>query len=251
MEVLPSLIGPIVGQILQPALQAPMHEMLPTLVGSAVKLIGSDGGVAVKCLAPKSDSAFLTESADHNSSKYFSVGGVEPSGVDAGVESELVVLGGGGLVEEPVQRDGLQAGKLRLGSTLTEASGAVVNPKASGVDACVSSELVVGCLVCIIRLIQDPSLNGRLAKVLGFDADSGRYMVELEDGLGSKRIRRANIATEEELEGSVDSEDLVDAECVEEDESGVSGYCYHSKSIFSSLSAGGQSESLSAAPACP
>ena len=107
----------------------------------------------------------------------------------------------------------------------------------------------MGSLVGIHGLIQSPSLNGLVAKVLGYDAGSGRYKVEMEKGLGTRRVKRANISTMEELDESVDSEELddesVDAEGVEE----TTGNGCHSKFIYSRMSASSLSESLSAAPA--
>ena len=75
----------------------------------------------------------------------------------------------------------------------------------------------------------------------GFDAASGRYMIELENGHGNKRIKRCNFLTEEDFD---------DAEGVEDDVPSASGSDCHDQLNFSRISARGKSESLSAATAC-
>jgi hypothetical protein len=215
VEKLTSLVGPIVAQILQPALRASLDEMLPTLVGTAVKMIRSDSDVAV--------------------------GGVEPTGTVTRVEPTACTTSGAAAGHLTWARADITLGS--HGSSVGDggnAGGGKVKTVASSVDL-EGDDVKIGDVVGIDGLLNAPSLNGLVGRVLGFDAASGRYMVELENGHGNRRFKRHNLLTEEELD---------DAEGVEEDESGVSGNGSHDEMNFSRADAGGQSESLRAAPAC-
>ena len=86
-------------------------------------------------------------------------------------------------------------------------------------------------------LVSAAALNGLAGRVLGFDAASGRYIIEIENGHGNTRIKSCDLLTEEDLD---------DAEGVGE----MSGRGCHDDLNFSRIPAGGQSESLSADPAC-
>jgi hypothetical protein len=268
---MPGLVGSAVCQVRGPALKEAMEQNIPIMIDQALK-----------------------------------------TNLQAAEEQKCGV-GGGMLVKEPVQRDGLQAGKLRLGSTLTEASGAVVNPKASGVDACdfvnvadcydggvgaaskygdvgdgvlveepvqcdgvavgdspivlVGDGLKIGEIVCIDGPVSSPALNGCVARIHGFDAQTGRYMLDLELGKGIKKFRRANFLTEEDLDDLGGSsccsgtgchdvvkdcieEDFVDAVCVEDVVPCVSGNACLDELKFRRMIARSLSESLCAAPAC-
>mmetsp|Transcript_46221 Transcript_46221/g.122519 ORF Transcript_46221/g.122519 Transcript_46221/m.122519 type:complete len:474 (-) Transcript_46221:8-1429(-) len=64
--------------------------------------------------------------------------------------------------------------------------------------------VVVGARVRIHGIQKLPELNGRTAKVLRFDEQSGRHVVELEGGGGQKSLREENllVCTEQSHEGS-------------------------------------------------
>ena len=91
--------------------------------------------------------------------------------------------------------------------------------------------------------MSDASLNGLVAKVLGYDASSGRYKTELEKGLGSRKIKRSNIITEEECGESADGADG-------DDSLSGSGIGCHEKLNIGRVTASSLSASFGAAPAC-
>ena len=104
----------------------------------------------------------------------------------------------------------------------------------------VDLDLQIGEVVVIDGLLLAPDLNGLVGKVPGFDAASARYMIELENGKGNRRIKRCNLLTEEDLD---------DAEGVENDDSCVSGIVCRYEINIGRASAGSQGENLSAAHA--
>jgi hypothetical protein len=202
---LPSLVGPVVLQVLTASLQNALKECVPACVEEALKnrvnaTPDTQSNSHLNTRSPSPGATPDSQSINHINTRLPSPGGVNVSG---SLRPSGIGGGGGELVEEPVQWDGLQAGKLRLGSTLTEASGAVDNPKASGAVARAASEpeieLEEGMPVVIVGLVGSPELNGRSGFILGYDAASGRWKVGI-DGVAPKKIKAINLVFDEECE---------------------------------------------------
>lgn len=68
-----------------------------------------------------------------------------------------------------------------------------------------SARIAVGTLVMLEGLRGTPQLNGKRGKVLRFDAAAGRYVVEVEGGVGPKSLRPENLKVGGWSAGSEDS----------------------------------------------
>ena len=55
-------------------------------------------------------------------------------------------------------------------------------------------------------LVSAPSLNGCAAQIQGYDALSGRYMLDIQHGKGIKKFKRENSLTFDDL-GGIDIDD--------------------------------------------
>ena len=253
---LPAFITPLVQKCLDSSLPVALKSLQQTVVDSAVIQIKAapSPGASPFSRAPNQlrvDEGGLLAGAPLVHKKGTMVGGKDETlEVSSMVGMPVCPVNGGGgeLVEDPVQWDGLQAGKLRMGSTLTEASGAVDNPKASGVDVSreVEADLETGMLVGIHGLQSAPALNGTVGVIHGFDGAAQRYMVETESGT-MKKFKRCNLVLEQEIDCEDEDECDESADGADSDDrlSGSGSGC-HEKLNNGRLTA----SSLSAATAC-
>jgi hypothetical protein len=205
VDRLPSVMTTVVSQALSSSLRDNLQELVPVFVKAALLKEGVGGGllekepaVGVKELV-KEESCKFAKNFDTEKLHKADEANKEPEhkliADEAKAEGSLLRFAALTKADEAKKED---EDKKMKGVLDQEESWPRMSHSGSPI-VLVGDGLVIGEAVFIDGLVSSPALNGCVARILGYDAQTGRYMLELEHGKGKKKLKRENFITEEDM----------------------------------------------------